>query len=298
MRGRKAADVDEVAARVSRVVPAEASGWVPEKPGPAGAEGEPEPAAPTGTRWSPGPETGGPPPEVPRGDAGARPSPAPSAGELLRTAVAERLPPTLRGARVNPAGRGWRALAVVAVLAAVVSAGLWWHARSVPTVVPTPAVSSVPAAASSAAGSASSSPAQVVVDVSGKVREPGLVRLPSGSRVQDAIRAAGGLKHGAKDGGLNLARELVDGEQVVVGKPPPAGASPPAGGGSPSAAPVDLNVATLDQLETLPGVGPVLGQRIIDYRTAHGGFQSVEQLQDISGIGEKTYADLAPRVRV
>lgn len=262
---------------MGRVVPAEPAGWVPQDGDPsdtaAVGDAEAEPVASTS-------------PDRP-------PPPAPGVGELLRAAVAEKLPPTLRGARVSPAGRGWRALAVVAALAAAVSVGLWWHARSVPTVVPTPARA---IATPSASASHRSAPAKIVVDVSGKVRDPGIVRLPAGSRVQDAIRAAGGLKHGARAGSLNLARELVDGEQIVVGGP--GAASPPVAGGSPSAAPIDLNTATIDQLETLPGVGPVLGQRIIDYRTAHGGFTAVEQLQDISGIGEKTYADLKPHVRI
>ncbi|GAA2458344.1 hypothetical protein GCM10010191_92820 [Actinomadura vinacea] len=135
----------------------------------------------------------------------------------------------------------------------------------------------------------------------GKVRRPGVVTLPSGSRVADAIKAAGGARSGAATGSLNLARKLVDGEQIPVGVRAPASpqAAAPAG---PSAAgpgtPLDLNAATVEQLDQLPGVGPVLAQRIVDYRTQHGGFRSVDQLQEVSGIGARRFADLKSMVRV
>lgn len=141
---------------------------------------------------------------------------------------------------------------------------------------------------------------QIVVDVSGKVRDPGLRRLPSGSRVDDALTAAGGARPGTDLAGLNRARVLVDGEQIVVGAPP---APVPAGGaGGPAAAgggggPVRLNAATADQLEGLPGVGPVLAQHIVDYRTQHGGFRSVDELREVNGIGDRRFADLRPLVQ-
>ncbi|MEU1850119.1 ComEA family DNA-binding protein [Streptomyces sp. NPDC019990] len=150
--------------------------------------------------------------------------------------------------------------------------------------------------------------AEIVVDVGGKVREPGVHRLPAGSRVTDALRAAGGVKPGTNTDGLNRARFLVDGEQVIVGGPAPAGgagasgtapggaAAGPAGGAAP-AAPVSLNTATADQLDTLPGVGPVLAQHIIDYRTRHGGFRSVDELREVNGIGDRRFADLRNLVR-
>ncbi len=143
----------------------------------------------------------------------------------------------------------------------------------------------------------------IVVDVSGKVRRPGIKRLPAGSRVADALRAAGGVRPGTSTQGLNRARLLVDGEQVVVGGPTPAGAVPgttgaggPAAGAAP-AAPVSLNTATADQLDTLPGVGPVLAQHIIEYRTQHGGFRAVDELREVNGIGESRFADLRNLVR-
>ncbi|MFC7010505.1 helix-hairpin-helix domain-containing protein [Streptomyces viridiviolaceus] len=145
--------------------------------------------------------------------------------------------------------------------------------------------------------------AEIVVDVAGKVREPGIHRLPAGSRVADALRAAGGVRAGTKTDGLNRARFLVDGEQVIVGAsaPGPVGTAPggPAGAavGAAPAAPVSLNTATADQLDTLPGVGPVLAQHIIDYRTRQGGFRSVDELREVNGIGERRFAELRNLVR-
>jgi competence protein ComEA len=138
----------------------------------------------------------------------------------------------------------------------------------------------------------------VVVDVAGKVRHPGVYRLPVGSRVDDAVRAAGGALHGVRLDSLNLAARLVDGQQVAVGVPPAGGAAGGAGGaGQSGAAPpggatgdVNLNTATSEQLQSLPGVGPVLAQHILDWRGQHGRFTSVDQLQDVSGIGPAKFA--------
>jgi competence protein ComEA len=122
--------------------------------------------------------------------------------------------------------------------------------------------------------------------------------------VADALRAAGGVRPGVNTEGLNRARFLVDGEQVLVGAPVgavappgPAGeaASGPAGAGP--AAPVSLNTATVDQLDSLPGVGPVLARHIIDYRTQHGGFRSVDELREVNGIGGRRFSDLRDLVR-
>jgi competence protein ComEA len=134
----------------------------------------------------------------------------------------------------------------------------------------------------------------VVVDVAGAVRRPGLYRLRSGSRIDDAISLAGGPTAKAELDTVNLAAPVADGEQIVVpGKGvaavPAAGSG--ASGPSPSA-PLDLNSATLEQLENLPGIGPVTAQKIIDYRQQHGAFHSVAELQGVPGIGPAHMAQL------
>lgn len=134
----------------------------------------------------------------------------------------------------------------------------------------------------------------LVVDVAGAVRQPGLYRLRDGSRIDDAIAAAGGPTEKGQLDAVNLAAPVADGEQVVVpgrGAVGEAAASPPAAGSSPSA-PLDLNTATLEQLEALPGIGPVTAQKILDYRQAHGAFHSVSELQGVPGIGPAHMAQL------
>lgn len=161
----------------------------------------------------------------------------------------------------------------------------------VPPALPAASVSEVrsPAAASASADSS------IVISVVGRVAEPGLITVPDGSRVADALDAAGGPVPGARLGSLNLARRLSDGEQIYVGVPAPPGAeAPPAAPavGEPGAARVDLNSASLAVLDTLPGVGPVTAQRIVDWRTQHGRFGAVEQLREIEGIGPTRFGRL------
>ena len=137
-------------------------------------------------------------------------------------------------------------------------------------------------------------PKLLVVDVAGDVRRPGLYRLPCGSRVDAAIAAAGGATGKAELAAVNLAAPVADGEQIVVpgrGAGAAAASSSPAAGSSPSA-PLDLNSATLEQLEALPGIGPVTAQKILDYRTQHGAFHSVSELEGVSGIGPSHMAQL------
>jgi competence protein ComEA len=145
----------------------------------------------------------------------------------------------------------------------------------------------------------------LVVDVAGRVRKPGVYRLPSGARVDDAVRAAGGFQSGVDPVTVNLARKLVDGEQVLIGVAGSDAASGagsaapgPAPGAGAASGPLDLNSATLAQLDGLPGVGPVLAQHILDWRTEHGRFDSVDQLNGVSGIGDSKFADLKPLVAV
>jgi competence protein ComEA len=134
----------------------------------------------------------------------------------------------------------------------------------------------------------------LVVDVAGAVRRPGLYRLREGSRIDDAIASAGGPTAKAQLDTVNLAAPVADGEQVVVPGSGPGGlaaASAPAAGSSPTA-PLDLNSATLEQLEGLPGIGPVTAQKILDYRQQHGAFHSVTELQGVPGIGPAHMAQL------
>jgi competence protein ComEA len=146
--------------------------------------------------------------------------------------------------------------------------------------------------------------AKIVVHIFGAVRHPGLVRLPERSRVQDAIDAAGGLTRRADPGELNLAQLLSDGQQVVIGtRNEPAGEVRDQAGSGTATGPsatgaLDLNRANQSQLEELPGVGPVTAQAILTWRQQHGRFSRIEELQEVDGIGPKTYAQIAPHVRV
>lgn len=151
------------------------------------------------------------------------------------------------------------------------------------------------------AGSTSVAP-NLTVHVVGEVKRPGVVTLAAGARVHDAIQAAGGLTAKARLGALNLAAPLVDGSQVVVGGPEsdsqtmaPSGAGGKSAGGAQQ---VDLNTATQAELETLPGVGPVMAQKIIGWREQNGRFHRVEDLQEVDGVGAKTFERLKPLVKV
>ncbi|MER5709248.1 ComEA family DNA-binding protein [Streptomyces sp. NPDC002122] len=215
--------------------------------------------------------------------------------------------------------RALAALTVILLVAAGLAGGYFWAGRPEPVRAPE-IVRAAPAAATPAASVAGAGPgsepggpapggsgapgaggAKVVVDVGGKVRRPGVLTLPAGSRVADALRAAGGAKPGADLTGINRARVLMDGEQVLVGLPGvPVGVGPGAGAGvGPGGvgAPLSLNAATVEQLDTLPGVGPVLARHIVDHRTEHGGFRSVAELREVNGIGERRFADLETLVR-
>ena len=256
-----------------------------------------------------------------------------------------RLPSALVGARWHPARGAVLGVVVVTLLAvAVLGLRVAWarsegdgtvlapgggsragptgvSAGAVPVGVPSggagagspSSVGATPSAGATATpgGAASGGAASgvVVVHVVGEVRRPGVQRMPVGSRVQDAVEAAGGPTRDADLARVNLARVVVDGEQVRV--PAPGDPDPPVGtvtGGAATGGPgagggiagppglVSVNTADLAGLDTLPGVGPVLAQRILDWRTQHGRFTSVEELGEVSGIGEKVLAQLRPLV--
>lgn len=218
----------------------------------------------------------------------------------------------------------WQVAVVALVLAAALGGTAWSVARARPS-APVPRAGSatgpLPALASSApalmaastgasagtttgAGASPAAAASVTVDVSGQVRHPGVRILAAGSRVVDAIAAAGGPRRGVNLSSLNQAQVLVDGEQIIVGgQGAPAattsgGAGSGGAGGAASGGPVNLNTATVEELDTLPDVGPVTAQAIVSYREQHGPFTSVNQLMEIQGIGEKTLADIAPQATV
>ncbi|MFU8851876.1 helix-hairpin-helix domain-containing protein [Micromonospora sp. SL1-18] len=252
------------------------------------------------------------PPSAPVESDAPTPPAAGLAGAALAQEPEQESPRTGRLSRLpgpgafDPGRRGVRALVVVAVVVVLV-AGIWaWRSR--PRAEPVRPVATVaapdetqrsPVAPSGASG-------EVVVAVAGKVRRPGLVRLSAGARVGDALEAAGGALPGVDVALLNPARKVTDGELILVGVAAPAGqpgqpgqpaGNPAAGGGAPGG-PVNLNTATLAELDALPGVGPVLAQRILEHRERHGGFRSVSDLRKVDGIGNARYEELKDLVTV
>jgi competence protein ComEA len=140
----------------------------------------------------------------------------------------------------------------------------------------------------------------VVVDVAGAVGRPGVYRLPAGSRVNDALQRAGGATAKAEVESINLAARLTDGQQVVVPEKAATGAATGAAAGDASAAdtgPISVGTATVDQLDTIEGIGPITAQDIINFRDEHGGVSSVDQLDQISGIGPATMEALRARLQ-
>jgi len=175
-------------------------------------------------------------------------------------------------------------LAGVLLLAVLLFVGLpRLHHRSTAAAVP-PLRAPRPARAAAAA--------KLVVDVAGAVRRPGLYRLEHGARVADAIAVAGGATRRADVDAVNLAAPLADGLQIVVPRRGAAPGAAAAAGGPSATAPVDLNSASLEQLDALPGIGPSTAQKIVDYRQAHGAFHSLEELDAVPGIGAGRIAQL------
>ena len=265
----------------------------------------------THTRVRARPSPGPAPQPVP----GPEPAPAPLVAPPGRHAarrpgrsLADAVPSTLRG-RVS---LGPAQLALVAGLVAVgLAVTCWWVIRADAQELVAPRVSSpsgglatpaVPAASASSTEPVGEDGGEVTVDVTGKVRRPGIAVLDAGARVIDALEAAGGARPGVDLTSLNLARLLVDGEQNVVGVAEPAGVAgataapiPPDATSGPL---VNLNTADQALLETLPDVGPVTAEAIIAWRTEHGGFTAVDELLEVDGIGDATLATITPHVTV
>ncbi len=289
-------DLERVARLLDTAAPEEGRGWVPDAPARPSAPPSRHPDDPGG-------------PELERLDTDLRRARRP--GPLTP-------PEQVRLGRWSVSGG-----AVVAVLALVLAVvalfvvRVLWAERAV-TLDPGPVAATSPTGIVIAGPSPSAggpmpptpSPAvSLVVHVIGQVARPGLVRLAPGARIADALTAAGGPTRKADLAAINLARPVLDGEQVQVPAPgetavapvvPRAGAGG-AGAGGPGGAPmgpVDLNTADAGALDGLPGVGPVLAQRILDWRAAHGRFASVDELGEVSGIGDKLMAQLRDRVRV
>ncbi|MEV0822724.1 ComEA family DNA-binding protein [Nonomuraea rubra] len=196
-------------------------------------------------------------------------------------------------AALDPGKPGLRVLLAVGVLATAVAIFFIWQSKPSPQPLPPPTPMSPIAPTPPAATST-----KVTVHVTGKIRNPGVYRLPTGARVADAVTAAGGVSRSASTGSLNLARRLIDGEQIVVGATSPQAAQPGLPATDPAATILDLNSATTDQLEQLPGVGEVLAARITEFRTTRGGFTSIEQLREVTGIGPRKFEEIKPKVRV
>ena len=196
----------------------------------------------------------------------------------------------------DPGRPGVRALGAVAAVVVLGAAFFAWQSRPRLDEVTMPPAGTVTAGVSGPARSAPTG--EVVVAVGGKVLRPGLVRLSPGARVADALAAAGGPMTGVDVAALNLARKVTDGELIMVGVTPPPGMVTASGTAPAAGSPVDLNTATLAQLDGLPGVGPVLAQRILDARQSQGGFRAVSDLRKVDGIGESRYEQLKDLVTV
>ncbi|MGC0363347.1 competence protein ComEA [Rhodococcus sp. 27YEA15] len=234
-------------------------------------------------------------------------------GSASRSPRSDLIPEHWRGMRWRPNRTGVIALMVVAVVAVAIGLfAVWWDSPTVQSVPPIPVPTNVAVIDTSGAAAPSSVPVaaieRVVVSVVGWVVTPGLVDLPAGSRVADALGAAGGVLDGGDTIALNLAQKLTDGDQIVVGRigempsSSTGGEATPSSAGAPTGGTagglVNLNTATEQELDGLPGVGPVTAGAIVAWRSANGKFTDVEQLGEIDGIGPARLAKLRTLVSV
>lgn len=182
-----------------------------------------------------------------------------------------------------------RGIAVLAITAIAIALFFFYSARgeAVPQVLP---------ATTPATESAAASKVVIYVDVTGKVKAPGVYQLPDGSRVIDAIEMAGGLKRGFNASHINMARRLVDGEQVAITSKKFQAITPPSGRKGIFSGKVSINSGSKSHFDSLPGIGPVLAQRIIDHRSKNGPFLKVEDIQNVSGIGASIFAQISDRL--
>lgn len=201
-------------------------------------------------------------------------SPTPEPAQVLITPPPQAVNPILK----------------IVIVAVLVTAGLVWLNRPTPVSDPEVASPGIPLVASSGNPVSLQGLDQIVVDIKGDVLTPGLVTLPAGARVADAIAAAGGITPSADVTGINLAERLSDGQMIFIGNVQSMELS--------SDPRINLNLANESDLDSLPGVGPVMAGRIIAWRESNQRFHSIEELQEVPGIGPKVFANLKPLVRI
>jgi competence protein ComEA len=217
-----------------------------------------------------------------------------AASERLQKLLGSRTAP-LGGAEseqmlVTPPPQAIRPILKIVIAVVLLTAGLVWLNRPTPVSVPEVASPGIPISTNLNSPVPVQGIDQIVVDVKGDVLTPGLVTLPAGARVADAIAAAGGISPKANVTSLNLAERLSDGQMVIIGnsQSQPASSDPR----------INLNLATESELDSLPGVGPVMAGRIIAWRETNHKFHSIEELQEVPGIGPKVFANLKSLVRI
>ncbi|WP_029429607.1 ComEA family DNA-binding protein [Blastococcus sp. URHD0036] len=288
LSSRRVDDADLIRARL-RLLLSEGQrngGWLPDD------LPDEDPGDPFPPPWAPTPA-----PDAPRPVGSAAGEPDAAEEDALPEGIGRHRAPG-SAVRMAPGRPGVRALLVAALAGALVLVGWTWlgQPRAEPVDGEPVVSSSQPPPAAPSVGTAAETAPTVTVSVVGQVIRPGLVVLPGGSRVADAVAAAGGFAPGVDPAAVNLAAVVTDGQQIAVGSGAVGGgpgAAPPVAGGR-----VSLNSATVADLDALPGIGPVLAQRIVDHRAQNGPFTAVDELEDVPGIGPATFDELVDLVAV